>query len=175
MEEKGFSLRMAGLGEKAGITHNPEFDQYLIAPGDGWNLYLHPNLRYLGRAYLWSLHHSDLDRLSRLAPHWLTALMACARAYEEALHQLWRPDHMNYTWLGNEVEAHRGHGHLHLIPRYATPRRFGNRTYVDENWGRNPSPCNRVVLSAAEIAELVATLRQALKKDSLPRTIRAST
>ena len=47
---------------------------------------------------------------------------------------------MNYAWLGNDFHLHNGHGHLHLIPRYKTPRSFAGRNFVDDRWGHNYVP-----------------------------------
>lgn len=60
--------------------------------------------------------------------------------YEMAMQQLWQPDHMNYTWLGNFFHLHKGHGHLHLIPRYKDPRIFNRMDFSDTRWGSNYVP-----------------------------------
>jgi diadenosine tetraphosphate (Ap4A) HIT family hydrolase len=60
--------------------------------------------------------------------------------YEAAMQELWQPDHMNYTWLGNLFHLHKGHGHMHLIPRYKDPRTFAGMDFADTRWGNNYVP-----------------------------------
>lgn len=59
-----------------------------------------------------------------------------------ALKKLWVPDRLNYTNFANEWP----HCHLHVIPRYATPREvegIEEVEFTDENWGRNYSPYDK--------------------------------
>lgn len=48
-------------------------------------------------------------------------------------------DHFNYAFLGNQDR----HVHLHVIPRYATPRQMDGLAFADEDWPahyRVPAP-----------------------------------
>lgn len=49
-----------------------------------------------------------------------------------ALSDLFSPDQINHAFLMN-LDAQ---VHLHVIPRYATPRRWRDLTFEDANWGR---------------------------------------
>ncbi len=46
------------------------------------------------------------------------------------LRTAFQPDHFNYSFLQNKDR----HVHLHVIPRYAAPRRFLDRDFTDANW-----------------------------------------
>lgn len=105
-----------------------------------WTLYLHADQRYLGRAYLWLRRPGTMQRLTDLEDEELQHLALLTKKYEVALQTLWRPDHINYAWLGNEVHVHGGHGHMHLVPRYKHPRDFAGLNFVERNWGKNYAP-----------------------------------
>ena len=103
-------------------------------------LLLSDNQRYLGRALAWLTRPGEMQRFSKITEEELKELQKITVAYEEATEKLWQPDHMNYLWLGNNFHEHKGHGHLHLVPRYQNSREFSGMTFTDENWGRNCFP-----------------------------------
>jgi len=138
------------------------FADLVLKEGPHWTLYLHQNQYYLGRAYAWLVRPGQMQRLSRLPPEELTSLQALQQLYERALNQLWHPDHMNYAWLGNEFESHKGHGHMHLIPRYIRPVVFGEHTFTDERWGKNYAPYPVQIYSARLMFAIRDVLRQQL-------------
>ena len=135
-----FRLPEPAQGEIKRLEHNEEYAPFLVLRNGTWCVYLHTDQRYLGRAYAWRTLHTDMSRLSRMSPDVWQYLQELLQTYEAALERLWQPDHINYAWLGNDFVNHRGHGHLHIIPRYASARRFALRNYVDENWGGNYAP-----------------------------------
>ncbi|MGH7174820.1 MAG: HIT family protein [Minisyncoccia bacterium] len=127
-----------------------------------WTLYLSEKQAYLGRAYAWLTRVGGMQRLSQISPEERTELLErVLPEYEAAIGQLFSPDHMNYSWLGNEFHVHGGHGHMHLVPRYASTREFLGTTFTDERWGKNYAPTPET----AYPKELILKIRDALKKN----------
>lgn len=54
-----------------------------------------------------------------------------ARSMREAVGSILHPDWWNYMFLGNLDR----HVHLHMIPRYATPRTIQGWEFRDHHWG----------------------------------------
>jgi len=98
------------------------------------------------------------------AAEWAELQRELARA-TRALAATFRPDHVNYAFLQNQDR----HVHLHIIPRYASPRSFGVQVFADPDYPGHyavPSPARR--LAPPELAGLTAALREAL----FPATVR---
>lgn len=139
------------------------FDQLVLKEFPLWTLYLHSNQYYLGRAYAWLTREGVMQRLSQLtAAERLELFTAVMPTYETALEYLWRPDHINYAWLGNEIHVHQGHGHMHIIPRYEKPVRFGRVRFVDEQWGKHYKPYPQQNFSDEFLSTIRDTIRAAL-------------
>jgi diadenosine tetraphosphate (Ap4A) HIT family hydrolase len=49
------------------------------------------------------------------------------------LTRLFKPDLFNYASLGNDTH----HLHVHVIPRYASPREFQGIAFEDKRWGHS--------------------------------------
>ncbi len=110
-----------------------------------WTLLLYEKpTPYLGRAVVWLAREGKMQRLSQLTPEELLEAQIIFDEYEAALARLWKPDHMNYMWLGNYFHEHGGHGHWHLLPRYRTPREFDGVTFDDKKWGDFPYPFEKI-------------------------------
>ena len=75
----------------------------------------------------------------------------------------WKPDHMNNLMLGNFVHEHEGHGHMHIIPRYAFRKIvFMGATFDDDRWGKNYAPATPFQTSADVLAGIVRVLKEGL-------------
>lgn len=96
--------------------------------------------RFLGRALVWLVREGEMQRLTDLEPYEREELFLVMKDHEAALDRLWKPDHMNYSWLGNGFEENGGRGHIHLIPRYKEPRTFAGVVFEDHRWGETPWP-----------------------------------
>lgn len=123
------------------VKDDTYYEQFVIKEYNHWILLVEDKQRYLGQAVAWLKREGDMQRLSSLtkderADLWEVVLPD----YEAAIEELWQPDHLNYAWLGNYFHAHNGHGHMHLIPRYKTPRVFAEREFIDSRWGKNYVP-----------------------------------
>lgn len=132
-------------------TYNNSFyEQFAIKRYQHWTLQVEEKQRYLGQAVVWLEREGDMQRLSSLTkPERDELWESVLPDYEVALYRLWQPDHLNYAWLGNSFHLHKGHGHLHLIPRYKTSRTFEGREFTDDRWGRNYVPYTQDAAPAA--------------------------
>lgn len=134
-----------------------KFEEYSIKRYRFWTVYVAENQQYLGRAVIWLTREGDMQRLSSLTSEERAELWDIVLPeYESAVAKLWAPDHMNYAWLGNYFPAHKGHGHMHVIPRYASSRVFQGNTFVDAEWGnmygRTPGDSPKEVVVAVRDA-----------------------
>ena len=140
------------------------YDELKLKEYKHWTLYLHGNQCYLGRAYAWLKRPGEMQKLSDITEEerdslWYTTM----RRYELAIARLWQPDHMNYSWLGNEFAAHQGHGHLHLIPRYQHEVHFAGEIFTDDRWGQNYAPYPKVEFADDKLFAIRDALRKELK------------
>src|SRR5688572_30681845 len=118
-----------------------KYEPFVLKEYQYWTLLLNESQRYLGRAVVWLARPGDMQKFSGLWAGELVELQLITREYEAALERVgFKPDHMNSAMLGNEVQVHNGHGHLHLIPRYKEPREFMGVSFVDDRWGKNSAP-----------------------------------
>ena len=118
-----------------------EFERLKLKGYLHWTLYLNANQSYLGSAYAWLNRPGEMQRLSQLMWFEMDELFEhVLPQYEKALERFSGPDHVNYAWLGNNFEQHGGHGHMHLVPRYETERRFVGLAFFDVRWGKNYAP-----------------------------------
>lgn len=131
-----------------------------------WTLLLHERQRYLGRAVIWLARPGGMQKFSDLTHDELLELQIICRRYEYALDKIgWKPDHMNYMMLGNFFHEHAGHGHMHIVPRYApriTPLTFNGVLFSDDKWGKNCTPETPFVLAPEVYRGIVVALRKEL-------------
>ena len=101
----------------------------VVARYEHWRLSVSRQQGYLGWCLvILSRHETDAANLT--GPE-LEELWEIVNGARSALMRLFEPDHFNYAFLGNVVR----HVHLHLMPRYESPREFASRTFRDEHWG----------------------------------------
>jgi len=136
------------------------YEQFDLKDYQYWTLRLEEHQRYLGQSLVWLKREGEMQRLSSLTEAERNELWSIVLPeYEKAMAGLWQPDHMNYTWLGNLFHLHKGHGHLHLIPRYKTPRTFAGEEFLDTRWGNDYVPYPREAASLG----LILAIRDILK------------
>lgn len=141
---------------------DPYFSQFDIKHYDHWTLRVEEGQRYLGQAVAWLERDGDMQRISSLNQIERYELWSkLLPEYEQAIERLWQPDHMNYAWLGNFIELHNGHGHMHLIPRYKHSREFSGITFEDGRWGKNYVPYAQEKRSL----QTALAVRDALRKE----------
>lgn len=117
-----------------GFLWDPE-DRYregLLRVYEHWTLGIQFLQITLG-AFVILANREGIERFSELTPPELEELVTVMRHMENALEagESFRPDRLNYEQLGNTLH----HLHFHGIPRYASPRTFAGRTWVDETYG----------------------------------------
>lgn len=115
-----------------------DYEKYKIKDYKHWTVYLHTDQYYLGRVYVWAKRGDALDFIE-MASEEREEFFEIGQAVNKVLKELLQPDLMNYAALANVAR----HLHVHLIPRYASPRSFDDVQFVDERWGQNYAPYNR--------------------------------
>ncbi len=149
-------------------TISSQYQPYILKRYEYLTLLLNEHQRYLGRAVAWLSRPGDMQRFSGLWAGELVELQLITREYESVLDRVgWKPDHINYSMLGNFFHEHSGHGHMHIIPRYA-PRpqalSFASITFEDDRWGKNCTPETPMNVPHDVITAITAVLRDELEK-----------
>lgn len=142
--------------------HNidPKYEWSIIKEYDHWTLLLYEKATsHLGRAVVWLAREGEMQRYSQLSTEELVELQRVLKEYELALEALWKPDHMNYMWLGNFFHEHGGHGHMHVLPRYKTPRIVDGVTYEDKKYGGFHYPYEVLGASRGHMERLLGIIR----------------
>lgn len=154
------TLQPISSKEEAELRSSKGFKAYLLKRFEYWSLYLNRNQYHLGRAYVWlSSRHVDLQPFSDLKPEELRELQMIQIMHQHALKLSFAaPDLVNCEWEGNEIEKHRGHGHMHLIPRYQEAPSFMGREYPDKNFGRR-SDYDSLIPTADELKGIMEVIR----------------
>jgi diadenosine tetraphosphate (Ap4A) HIT family hydrolase len=121
-----------------------------------WRLVLNRNQNLLGKCFLALRRHCEW--VGELTESEWDELRGELIAATGLLRAALAPDHFNYAFLQNLDR----HVHVHVIPRYATPREFGGRVFVDEDFP-GPQPMRSwatspLVLEPAELDALARTL-----------------
>ena len=117
-----------------------------------WAVVVRPAQPTLGSMVL--IAKRDIDSFGALTADEGAALPAMAARIEAALARVVAPERINYLML-MMVDRH---VHFHVVPRYADPRNWGNREFIDTGWPGVPALSPAVALDAAGIAQLRAAL-----------------
>jgi diadenosine tetraphosphate (Ap4A) HIT family hydrolase len=119
----------------------------VIERGELWTIAVNRNQSLLGKCLI-ALNRPE-DSVIRLSlPEWMDLHRQMARL-RVAVDDLFAPDQHNYAFLMN-VDSQ---VHLHAVPRYRTPRRWRDESYVDDRYGHLFVEDHRS-WSAADLAEL---------------------
>lgn len=141
----------------------------LIGTEADWRLVLNFNQNLLGKCF-WVLNRHEENVSDLTATEW-AQLHVHIKDTVSALRSLWSPDHFNIVFLQNQDR----HVHLHIIPRYASSRTIGFRTFDDLDYPSHyavagpslglpvgyRSPHDRERLTTAELEEIGDNLRRA--------------
>lgn len=141
------------------VDGDPRFAELCIFEGLEWRIYLNEDQRYLGRAYVWLKRHRDMHDITDLMPDEWTELLIILRTYGHFVRDQWGAAIVNYAWLGNEYHLHRGHAHMHVIPRYAAPPSRNGHTFPDERFGKNYQPYEKLKLPRPVLLDLADEVR----------------
>ena len=109
-----------------------DYSKNLIKDYKYWSLYVHDNQGVLGRTYVWCKREDAMD-LPDATPDEQKELFEILQKMEKVLQKTFKPDMINYAFLGNFTH----HLHGHILPRYAKTVEFNGETFVDKNWGHN--------------------------------------
>jgi diadenosine tetraphosphate (Ap4A) HIT family hydrolase len=130
--------------------------QSVIEERPSWTLAVNRNQDLLGKSMLVLRRHCTA--VIDIAPDEWVALRYELRRLVPALDRLFEPDQFNIAFLMN-LDAQ---VHLHVVPRYASPRCWLDRTFTDPHWGeafgreQQPPPPSEVQLLADEIRAQLA-------------------
>ena len=135
---------------------------FVLVRREHWRLQLSKQQGYLGWCLvILSRHETDAANLTAPEREELWEIVNRARG---ALLRLFQPDHFNYAFLGNVVR----HVHLHLMPRYESPRKFKGQTFRDEHWGWFAIPGTEEARPAV-LEALAEALQRELAREGAPR------
>lgn len=101
-----------------------------------------------------------LEKISDLNSEEIIELKNVMKEIEETLSRVdgFKPDRFNYFQMGNKFH----NLHFHGIPRYALPRNFAGKEWIDETYGSVP------VWTKNDVGhELVEKIRDAIKTSLL--------
>ncbi len=141
---------------------DPVYTHLILREYEYFTLMLSDNQNFLGRMVIWLVRPGTMQRRSQLSSGEVIELQRIEQHAEAALDRLWKPDHINYAWLGNLFHLHGGHGHEHIVPRYKMWREFDGVRHVDGQWGKNFSPKSAVYPEEKTIALLCDVIKAAL-------------
>jgi len=133
----------------------------ILSASEHWRAVLNRNQNLLGKCFVAMRRHVEL--LEELSPAEWMDLREQVALIKPALRGAFQPDHFNYAFLQNQER----HVHLHVIPRYAGPRTFGDRIFEDRGWPSHyavSEPTKR--LPGDEFARLAEILRLCLARQS---------
>ncbi|MFQ5620974.1 MAG: HIT family protein [Candidatus Nanoarchaeia archaeon] len=105
----------------------------LIKPYEHWRLLVDDKQPTLGSALL--VVNRNIAKVSDLTKDEAAEYKVIVRDFEEAVRNAFNPDEFYYLLSGN-IESH---VHWHMVPRYKTDRRFGDRLWNDESYPNLPS------------------------------------
>ncbi|MFQ5406541.1 MAG: HIT family protein [Candidatus Micrarchaeia archaeon] len=128
----------------------------LIQQGRRWDIHLHPNQRNLGRSFI-CLKKSKFD-FFELTAFEFDDLKKTVKKLVRALTVLFKPDLFNYAFLGNKVRRL----HLHVVPRYKTPRKIMGVKFIDKAWGQNYAKAPVKTLNSRKFMQLKEAIRTAV-------------
>ncbi len=126
-----------------------------------WGLYLHENQCYLGRVFLLLESEEEAEDFLDIEGETREEFFQIGEEVKQTLKTLFQPDKMNYAALSNVSPKI----HVHIVPRYKVPRKFGGVEFKDARWGQNYAPYDR---SFSLDESVLFQIRDAIGK-TLPR------
>ena len=116
-----------------------------------WTLAVNRNQDLLGKTML--VLRRPCTAVVEIQPDEWTGLHADLRRLVPAVSSLFRPDQFNFAFLMNQDAQ----VHLHVVPRYAEPRRWQGEEFVDVHWGAAFGHEQRL-LEVTQLAALAADI-----------------
>jgi diadenosine tetraphosphate (Ap4A) HIT family hydrolase len=122
-----------------------------------WTLAVNRNQDLLGKTML--VLQRSCDKVIELELDEWSRLRLELQRLVPALTRLFQPDQFNFAFLMN-LDAN---VHLHVIPRYASPRRWHGREFTDVHWGSAFGHEQRI-LDTDDLEQLADDIRLQLSK-----------
>jgi len=145
------------------IVEREEWPKLQVAKINGWTIGVSGSQHVLGWLII-SPPDPVEGSLTDLSDEQLLEFKKVAKVSEELLNTLFSPDLFNYNQTGNVVRNF----HIHLLPRYSSPREFGGHRFSDDSFGHQVRYLRYEYLAPKEVVfDLVKSLREALKKMDL--------
>jgi diadenosine tetraphosphate (Ap4A) HIT family hydrolase len=135
-----------------------DYEQLKIKSYKHWDVVLHENQCYLGRVFIALKDGRGIEDFLAITGDVRDEFFLIGASVKSALKTLFNPDKMNYAALSNTSEKI----HVHLVPRYKTPRTFASHTFTDSRWGKNYAPYDPFPLPDTTLLEIISTLRSHL-------------
>jgi len=122
-----------------------------------WTIAISNDQVFLGRSLI--IHNGHIEDPMDTSEDERKELWEAMDKLHDALGDMFEPDMINWTILGNVIR----HVHMHVIPRYATPRKWAGLTFDDHLWGGPPWGNEKRELKPAELEKLRKEIAAALK------------
>lgn len=113
-----------------------DYNQLKIKSYKYWDVYLHENQCYLGRAFVLLKEDEGVEDFLAIDGEVREEFFLIGAEVKAALNSLFKPDKMNYAALSNTSEKI----HVHFVPRYKDVRQFSGVVFNDSRWGKNYAP-----------------------------------
>ena len=149
--------RKQGKGEMNPTIEKFGYPATLIHELQHWLVLLRPAQVTLGSLILGA--KSDAKAYSELSTDAFTEQAAAIRMIERGLTAFTRYERINYLML-MMVDPN---VHFHIIPRYCETRHWNGIEFADAGWPGPPQLAESVMLSAEQIAALVAELLETFR------------
>lgn len=127
----------------------------IIEQGRHWTIATNLNQNLIGRLVVVLVR--DQESVTEVSPaEWMSLHHAICRT-RGALDALFRPDQVNYAFLMNQDAQ----VHLHVVPRYRTPREWLGEWFEDAHYGELFGHEQRI-LSTDRLGRLAEDVRRSL-------------
>jgi len=110
------------------VLCRPQLETPVIRETRYWRIVVNRNQNLLGKLVI-ALHRHE-EQVVWLSDEEWDALQGEIAWATEHLRAAFAPDHFNYAFLQNQDR----HVHLHVIPRYASPRRIASTDFDDPEY-----------------------------------------
>lgn len=124
---------------------------------DYWSVFLNENQTYLGRCVVWCKREDALD-LTDATTEEREELFSILKQMRSALQKAFKPDWFNYAFLGNGTR----HLHCHLVPRYASQRKFAGEVFRDVRWGKSYRTNHDLITPNVVLNQIVLEMKKCL-------------
>ena len=136
-----------------------DYEKLKIKSYKYWDLYLHENQCYLGRAFAQLREDAGVEDFLAIHGEARDEFFQIGEDLKKALKTLFQPDKMDYAALSNTSPKI----HVHLVPRYQESREFAGVVFQDTRWGKNYAPYDRSFqLNESVLFQIRDTIQQEL-------------